>query len=376
MIFAFYSFLLLLTAVYGLFLLRLRTGLRNLAAEEVPAGNDIHSITIIVPLRNELSVLPETVRSLRAQAYPSATHEVLFIDDHSEDDSAEVLRRLTDGIPAFRVLQLPEGRIGKKDAIAFGVQHAMGEIIITTDADCTHPPEWIATMSAAFIPGVDVVAGPVVYEDRENLFKRLQALEFLGLVGVGAGFFGIGYPRICNGANFAYRREAFLRVGGYDGNRDIPSGDDEFLLHDIVYRQGGGARFASSPQAVVSARPAPDFSSFMRQRIRWASKSRHGGDSRFVSFLVLLFVYFFLLALLPLAVLYAPYTVALALVAFAAKVLLDLRVLLPSAALLRMPVRIPDIIIAELLHPFYLVTASIIGSTGAFTWKGRRLKNY
>jgi poly-beta-1,6-N-acetyl-D-glucosamine synthase len=376
MIFAYYSFVVLLTAVYALFLLRLRSGLRNLAEEGPTEGRSTLSVTVVVPLRNELAALPEIVRSLRAQRYPSGTHEVLFVDDHSDDGSVEALRLLTDGVPGFRILCLPESKMGKKDAIAFGVEHAEGEVILTTDADCTHPPGWLHAMCAAFVSGVDVVAGPVVYQDRATLFKRLQALEFLGLVGVGVGFFGIGYPRICNGANFAYRRDAFLRAGGYDGNSAIPSGDDEFLLHDIVYRQGGGARFTTSPDAVVAARPAPDFKSFMRQRIRWVSKSRHGGDSRFVSFLVLLFVYFLLLTLLPLVMLYAPYAVPLAVVLAVAKVALDMSVLLPSAALLRMPLRIPDIIIAELLHPFYLVTASIIGSTGAFTWKGRRLKNH
>ncbi|MCZ7558185.1 MAG: glycosyltransferase [Bacteroidia bacterium] len=376
MLFAFYSFLFLLTGVYALLLLRLRSGLRNLAEEETRDVPSTLSVSIVVPLRNELAALPELLRSLSGQHYPSGTHEVLLVDDHSEDGSAEELRRITHGQPSYRVLSVPDGMMGKKDAIAFGVQHAKGEVILTTDADCTHPPGWLAAMSDTFTPGVDVVAGPVVYADRGSLFKRLQALEFLGLVGVGAGFFGIGYPRICNGANFAYRREAFLRAGGYAGNRGIHSGDDEFLLQDIVYRQGGGARFTISPDSVVTAQPAPDFLSFMRQRIRWVSKSRHGSDSRFVSFLVLLFVYFVLLSLMPLAVLYAPYTVPLAVVIAVAKLALDTSVLLPSAALLRMPVRIPDIIIAELLHPFYLVIASIIGSTGAFTWKGRRLRNH
>lgn len=376
MTFVFYSFLFLFTAVYALFLLRLRAGLRFLAGEPAVERPPSLAVTIVVPLRNELDAIPDLLASLRAQTYPRELLQVLLVDDHSEDGTADAMLRNIDGDAGFQLLLLPAGMEGKKAVISFAVESAGGEIILTTDADCTHPAGWVAAMASSFAEGVDVVAGPVVYGDRSTLFKRLQALEFLGLVGVGAGFFGIGYPRLCNGANFAYRRAAFLQAGGYEGNRGIHSGDDEFLLQAIVYRQGGGARFVTDVDAVVTARPEATLYGFFRQRIRWVSKSRLSGDTRFVSFLVLLFVYFVMLTLLPAVVVYSPVSISFAIAALAAKIMLDLSVLLPAAAMFRRPLRIPDIAIAELLHPFYLVISSIIGSTGAFTWKGRRLKNH
>jgi biofilm PGA synthesis N-glycosyltransferase PgaC len=382
MVFALYALLILLTAVYAMFLLRMRQGLRFLASNAGAAvsqrdgGKDHPHVTVVVPMRNEFHSVPSLLSSLRMQEYPRDRMEVFIVDDHSEDETAEEVLRNIEGWEGFRLLPLPESAMGKKDAISFAVQQARGEIIITTDGDCLHSRNWLARMTEPFADGADVVAGPVVYADRSTLFKRLQALEFLGLVGVGAGFFGIGYPRLCNGANFAYRKESFMAAGGYEGNAGIHSGDDEFLLRSIVYRLGGQARFVSDPDAVVTAPPEPALRGFLRQRIRWASKGRHNEDPRFVSFLSLLFIYFFFLAGLPLMVALAPVSFPVAVLLLLVKMALDLSVLLPAAALLRQPVRIPDVCIAEFLHPFYLVFVSVIGSIGAFTWKDRRLKNH
>jgi glycosyltransferase involved in cell wall biosynthesis len=440
MMYSYYVFLVLLTGVYALFLLRMRSGLRALSVENAIAtsgqaqeasqasrveenhvpvrpshpgeslsagavvdavarmeggGQDCPPVatrdtatpdtdsrvqydlcvSIVVPVRNERGNVESLVQSMLSQDYPQALTEVLFIDDHSTDGTADELQRLTHDTPHFRVLCLPAAMAGKKDALSYAVQHAEHDIILTTDADCVHRPHWVAGMLSPFARDADVVAGPVVYADRDTLFARLQALEFLGLVGVGAGFFGVGYPRLCNGANFAYRKSAFIQAGGYSANRAIHSGDDEYLLRAIVYQHGGKAEFVTHPDAVVTAPPEATLAGFIRQRIRWVSKERRGGDPRFTAFLYLLFIFFVLHAALPVVVAIAPVTFPLAFAAFCSKILLDISVLSSSAALFRQPLRIPDILIAELVHPVYIVFVSVAGSIGVFTWKGRHLKN-
>lgn len=377
--FSFFSLFAALTAVYMLFLFRMRSGLRWLASRQQEGlsvgASSPPSLTVVVPMRNEKGSIADCVASLRAQDYPSDRMRVILIDDHSEDDSAIVAGTAISGDDRFRLLRLGEHEAGKKDAITVGVREADGEIIVTTDADCQHEPQWLRTLTEPFAHGADICAGPVVYERRDTLFARLQAMEFLGLVGVGAGFFGIGWPRLCNGANLAYRRAMFDAVDGFAGNAGIPSGDDEFLLHKIVYREGGRAEFVTHPDAVVRTEGAAGPWSFLRQRIRWVSKARRYEDGRFVSFLVLLFVYFAFAAAAPLISMTSPVALGAGLVFFLLKLLADGAVLFTSATLFRRPLRPLDLIVAEVLHPYYIVTVSLTGFFGTYSWKNRRLKN-
>jgi len=378
--FAWLSMLMLLTAVYALFTARMRAGLRLLRADalverDVLPDEALPSVTVVVPMRNERDNLPRLLASLRAQAYPASRLEVLFVDDHSDDGSAELLETLLMHEHAERVLRMPAGSQGKKAAIALAIGCARGEVIVSTDADCVHALGWLGAMARPFVRGVDVVAGPVVLDGDGGMFGRMQALEFLGLVGVGAGFFGIGYPRMCNGANLAYSAARFHEAGGYADNQDVHSGDDEFLLRTIVYRLGGVAHFVTDEASIVRTAAQRGVLAFLRQRVRWVSKSRYNEDGRFVSFLVLLFVYFVGLLGLPFIALSGPIAAGVAVLLWTVKMVLDGLVLFPAARLFRQPIRLPDLLVAELLHPVYLVLVSLLGIRGSFAWKGRRLRN-
>jgi len=378
--FAWLSMLVLLTAVYALFTVRMRAGLRLLRADasvehDTVPDEALPSLTVVVPMRNERGNIPRLLSSLRGQDYPVSRREVLFVDDHSDDGGVELLETLVEHEHAERVLRMPAGRQGKKAAIAHAVAYARGTVIVSTDADCVHKAGWLRAMAQPFVHGADVVAGPVVLDGEGGMFGRMQALEFLGLVGVGAGFFGIGYPRMCNGANLAYSVARFHEAGGYADNQDVHSGDDEFLLRTIVYRLGGAAHFVTDEPAIVRTAAQRGVFAFLRQRVRWVSKSRYNEDGRFVSFLVLLFAYFVGLLGLPVIAVTGSAAAALSLLLWVVKMVLDGLVLFPAARLFRQPIRLPDLLVAELLHPVYLVLVSLLGIRGSFAWKGRRLRN-
>jgi poly-beta-1,6-N-acetyl-D-glucosamine synthase len=374
--YSFFTFLAALTGVYMLFLFRMRSGLRQLGRRPVeilaePRSESWPAVTILLPVRNEEANIEQCLASLRRQRYPEECMEVLILDDASEDRTRMLAEQAIVTVKNFRLL--PGTGDGKKRALTMGVLAARGEIIVSTDADCMHDADWLRALVEPFMNGADIVAGPVVYQGRRSLFQRLQALEFLGLVGVGAGFFGIGFPRLCNGANFAYRKTQFDAVGGYEGNEGIQSGDDEFLLYRIVYENGGQADFVVRPEAVVRTAPASTIGEFFRQRIRWASKARSYEDRRFVSFLVLLFIYFLFVAFAPLMSITSLVAMLAGLLFFVLKVIADTAVLYAAAALFRQPLRLADVLLAEVLHAYYLVLVSLVGLFGRYTWKNRKV---
>ncbi|HAA14898.1 MAG TPA: glycosyl transferase family 2, partial [Cytophagales bacterium] len=213
---------------------------------------DFPTVSVLVPARNESNNLPKLLQSLSRQVYPSYW-EVIVIDDHSEDNTVEVARSFQKGLE-LRAISLADTAWGqgKKAAITAGMDAASGDVVITTDADCWMDSGWLARMGSSFhSPSVQLAFGPVTFPVH-NFWERWQALEFWSLIGIGAVTWQAKSPSMCNGANLAVRKEAFYEVGGYDASKDIPSGDDEFLLHAIVDRFGEkSTQFVKDKSALV-----------------------------------------------------------------------------------------------------------------------------
>jgi hypothetical protein len=115
------------------------------------------------------------------------------------------------------------------------------------------------------------VIAPVTLSGRTGFSGGFQELEFLGLQGITAGSAMAGSPLMCNGANLAFRREAYL------ANADrlhpgLDSGDDIFLLHALKKDRSVRIAWLESSTALVTADASPGVSSFMKQRRRWLSK--------------------------------------------------------------------------------------------------------
>jgi cellulose synthase/poly-beta-1,6-N-acetylglucosamine synthase-like glycosyltransferase len=252
-------------------------------------------VSVIVAARNEEESIANILNDLAAQDYPSFLMEVLVVDDHSTDKTAGIVsdfivRRdfsgfflkilATDGFT--RQTGSPdENNAGKKAAIAAGVSRTTGELVLLTDADCRVGPDWVSSMVSYFKDEKKMmVSGPVSYFPVKGLLNRFQSLEFSGLVASGAGAALAGHPFMCNGANLAYRKEAFLKVSGYSGNEQYISGDDVFLMHKMKEEFGNQAiGFAKDIRTLVQTYPAPSLKAFFKQRIRWASKTKGYKDT-------------------------------------------------------------------------------------------------
>ena len=138
--------------------------------------NDL-KVSILIPFRNEEKNLPIIFQSIENLDFFQL--EVLWIDDHSEDDSALVLGKLLDNsIPTFIHKVIQSHGKGKKSALKFGVETATGEVIFTTDADCILPESWIFEMLKPFSDSqIQFVAGSVMTRDNASFFQRFQQIE-------------------------------------------------------------------------------------------------------------------------------------------------------------------------------------------------------
>jgi hypothetical protein len=147
-------------------------------------------------------------------------------------------------------------------------------------------------MVNAFRDDTRMVFGPVSYFEKRGLTAKFQTLEFLGLVASGAGAALAGIPFLCNGANLAYRKDAFRQVKGFDGNEKYLSGDDVFLLHKMKKEFGRKAViFNDDETSIVKTYPAPNMRKFLSQRVRWASKSKGYKDGLSILTAIVVFSY-------------------------------------------------------------------------------------
>src|SRR5690606_33704038 len=118
--------------------------------------------------------------------------------------------------------------------------------------------------------GSYLISGPVVYHHDKTLFERLQTLEFLYLIGLGAAGIGRKNASTCNGANLAYRRDIFFEVGGFKDIDDLASGDDELFLHKVAAKYPDKIDFCKLEDAIVYTEAKANLQAFIDQRKRWA----------------------------------------------------------------------------------------------------------
>ena len=364
-----------LSSVYYIyFITRVRIGLLSLRFAR--PQNIARHISVVVAARNEEKDIEKCLLSLLKQTYPTNRYEIIIVDDGSTDKTASIVKSFSERFANIHLLSLmfdSEHKIGRKPiALAKGIAQASGEIILTTDADCIVPPQWIEIMVIHFEEGVVFVAGPVAERDSNTFFAKMEQLEFLGLITTAAGLIGSGRPIICNGANLAYRKDAFIAIDGF--NTESSSNDDESLMNKIVHRKIGKVVFAPEADGVVTTNSSNTISTFFRQRIRWANKRGHYEDKSILFTLVGLYIFFASMLLTMVLLFREPQLIQLFTVAFGGKILVDYFTLRSGARLFRQRIPIFHFLIAEFLQVPYIVIAAAIGQIASMQWKGRTIR--
>jgi poly-beta-1,6-N-acetyl-D-glucosamine synthase len=333
---------------------------------EVHTAKDLF-ISVIVPVRNEELTIGNLLTALAAQQYKN--FEIIVVNDDSEDETLWMVSRYD-----MKNLQVIHSRgKGKKAAISAGVKVARGAIIVTTDADCSVPPEWLRHIGDHFRnPRAMMAFGGVRLTGDDNFFHSLQAMEFSSLIGAGASTAAFGFPSLCNGANLAYRKKAFSDVKGYEDNMAIPSGDDEFLMRKIHQRYPGGIEFLNSHETVVSTGSQPSPERLINQRIRWASKWRYN-SSIFAKSLAVIVLLFQLSCMINWFYVFTPFILQ-SLFLIAVKMILEAAFLLQVCRFLGAQWNWLGFFALQILYPPYVVGVGVASVFVPFEWKKRIFK--
>lgn len=346
-------------------------GWKRATKHQAAISTDQPFVSVVVPVRNEASTIEHLLHDLAKQTYPH--FEIIIVDDSSEDTTLNVILSVREKSPQLKkqlIILTSSDQTGKKAALALGIQHAKGEIILTTDADCRVNREWIQSTVAQFSKTTKMVIGGVRLSTT-TFFTKLQQLEFASLIGSGAATLGWGLPSMANGANLAFRKTAFLNVGGYAGNEHIASGDDEFLLRKIHQAYPATVQFNNQQESVVETAPQPTLSDFFQQRLRWAGKwALHSGlFSKVLAVSVFLFQGCFLLV--PWLVLAGNFNFVTGLGLIAVKVVVEFLFFRSVTRYQGITFSWPAFITLQFIYPAYVVVVALFTNLIGYSWKGR-----
>lgn len=327
--------------------------------------------TLIVPFRNEENNIANFLESIDKQNFNFANLEVLLIDDHSDDNTIETIQSINLINYKPVLLKSNELEIGKKAAITKGIKTSSNEIIVCTDADCVLGENFLsATLSLFDDEKVKLTCGPVIFKKSDSFFNKLLNMDLISMIVVGAASIKNGIPTMCNGANIAYRKSVFEEVGGYSGNENKESGDDEFLLQKVFLKYKNGIKFIKNQQAIVHTSAPENLKVFFNQRIRWASKAGH--YSAFVSKILPFFIFiFYLLMLYTFAKLLIFGSWKIFAILWLSKIFIDTIFFSFVLGFFDRRYMLLMLIPAQFFHVIYIVFAGLFSLRRKYYWKGR-----
>jgi cellulose synthase/poly-beta-1,6-N-acetylglucosamine synthase-like glycosyltransferase len=346
-------------------------------------------ISVIIPARNEAQNINACLSSIVNQLYPKHLFEILAVDDHSTDNTAEIILSYQSQnvklISLKDFVAINEINSYKKKAIEIALQQSTGDLVITTDADCVVPQNWLQTIAAFYQEKKpDFIVMPVAINCGNKFIEIFQALDFMTLQGITGASVHKKFHSMCNGANLAYTKKAFNAVNGFKGIDAIASGDDMLLMHKIYKQNPNGIAYLKSAAVIVQTASVKTISEFFNQRIRWASKADKYEDKRI--FLVLLMVYLFncLLLIIPVVALFCNSTYSIFNIRYSTfelwllllflKTFTELFFLLPVAKFFNKQLLLWWFPLMQPFHIVYTIIAGWLGKFGNYKWKGRAVK--
>lgn len=364
---------LMLTFLYAFLVLFLRRGWLKIIPFKKVAIIPATKVSILIAARNEEDKIHLTINDILAQDYPKELFELIIVDDHSTDKTSSIISSYArQGVKLINLNEKEPLNSYKKKAITEAINIATGELMITTDADCRMGLNWLNTIVNYYDQNdFNLISAPVIYFEEQTLFERLQTLEFLYLIGLGAAGIGNEMPSTCNGANLAYKKEVFLKLDGFKGIDDLASGDDELFLHKVAHAYPGTIGFCKAEDAVVYTHGKVTIKEFIQQRKRWASKSVKYKDKKIMFLAVAIWFFNVSLVMNLILGLFIPVLLKLVFIQFVIKFVAELFYLEPLTTFAKRKNLLPYLSFMTILHVAYFIFIGLAGNSGKYQWKGR-----
>ncbi|MEO7068510.1 MAG: glycosyltransferase family 2 protein [Rhodanobacter sp.] len=225
--------------------------------------NSLPMVSLVVPAYNEGLVIQPAIRSLLQLDYPN--YEIIVIDDGSTDDTYEKALAVASESVNISVRVITKRNAGKAEALNTGMSVAEGEFILNMDGDSKLSSNTLKECVRHFKdPRVAAVAGNVKVVNRQNIWSRIQALEYIE--GLAMARKAQSYARVVNiipGPLGMFRKSVLQEVGGYD-HRTFAE-DCDLTLKLLV----NGWHIIYEARAIAWVETPTSLLNLLKQRYRW-----------------------------------------------------------------------------------------------------------
>jgi len=223
------------------------------------------SFSIVLPVKNEESVINSVLNALSNLNYPENRREILVVEDGSTDKTLEICMNYAKNHDGFTVLHR-ENSCGKPSALNFGLNYAKGDIVAVFDADSIPDPNALMRASTYFRDkGIDAIQGKTLSMNAaRNMLTRFASYEEVIWCEIylrGKDVLNL-FVHLKGNCQFI-RRAVLMRMKGFD---------ERVLCEDMelsakLLDNGYTIRYASD---VVALQESPsNLKTLFRQRTRW-----------------------------------------------------------------------------------------------------------
>ena len=357
-------FLLLGTGVYFCFVVIIFSGLLFRKKFIHPEPN-LLSVSVVISARNEEKNISNLLNDLVNQSVDKNHLEILIANDRSDDSTGEIIDRFASDYSFIKSIHIDKKHhmAPKKYALTKAINSSIGEIIISTDADCRVHRDWVKNMGLLVQNTGKIVIGYSKIDSVNTLINEFQKIDFLGIMAANGGLLTHGIVCSGSGQNLAYKKEDFYKINGFEPVKDQVSGDDMYMVQTISSLKG--AIFNYDPDSFVSTLPKKSILGYLNQRVRWSSNSKSTFKSNplFFGFLLSAFI-------ANCCILYSIIVPSsLSIFLFTIKFFLEAFVIFIGSRLFLTSVSIAAYIIWNLVQPIYIPIVGISGLIGKYSWK-------
>lgn len=272
------EFIVLIIALIILFNIILLNSFNSQLA--IPKGpHTYNSFSILIAAKNEEKNIPALIKSLSNIDYPKEYFEVIIVDDNSSDETFSLLKDKCREIDNIKIIKAENKELpGKKGALSIGIEYAKNDFIVTTDADCIVPVNWLKYLDLYAGNNKSIVIGNVLFRNVATFSQKYFDFELLRNRFLSFALAKLGLPYTAAGGNFCYPKELLRNIGGYEKISQTLSGDDDLLLQKGK-ALGCNITVMDNLEATVYTDPPSDLKSYLIQ------KQRHLSASNYYSFL-------------------------------------------------------------------------------------------
>ena len=190
--------------------------------------------TVIMPVRNEADFIERAIRSVLDNDYPTEKMEIIVVDCMSNDDTREIVTRLSKVDSRIKMLDNPK-RIAPA-AMNVGLKAARGDLFIRVDGHVEIPPDFIVASIRCLHEHPDAwVVGGYINTVADSYTGQAIASAMCSPIGVGNSRFRLGdYEGWVDTLAFGTHHKWIVDKIGYFDEKLVRNQDDEFNLRIIL----------------------------------------------------------------------------------------------------------------------------------------------